>query len=73
MEEKTIKQLYNEGAAAFNKYVATHNIEQFTNDATDICKRYGNGVNACGLMLWWSARVQGLHDAYLGGANNECD
>ena len=21
-----------------------------------------------GLVFWWSARVQGLHDAYLGGA-----
>lgn len=70
MDEKTIKQLYNEGAAAFNKYLATHDIEQFTDNAADICKRYGNGTDVCGLMLWWSARVNEIHRNYIGGALN---
>ena len=68
--EQRIKDMYNEGAVAFKKYVSTRNIEQFSNDAIDICKRYGNDVDACGLMIWWSARVQGLHDAYVRGAIN---
>ena len=70
MDEKTVKALYNEGAVAFNKYLATHNIEQFTDDAADICKRYSNGVDVCGLMLWWTARVNTIHQNYIGGALN---
>lgn len=70
MDEKTIKALYNEGAVAFNKYLATHNIAQFTDDASEICKRYGNGVAVNGLMIWWSARVNELHQQYIGGALN---
>ena len=68
--EQTIKDMYNEGAVAFKKYVSTRNIEQFTNDAAEICKRYGYSVEVCSLMTWWGARVQGLHDAYLRGAIN---
>ena len=70
MEEK-IKNMYNEGAIAFKKYTTTHNIEQFTDDATEICKKYGNDTVVCGLMLWWSARVNEIHKAYIGGVLNE--
>lgn len=68
--EQRIKDMYNEGATAFKKYERTRNIEQFTNDATEICKRYGNESDVCSLMIWWGARVQCLHDAYVGGALN---
>ena len=63
-ESERIKSMYNEGAVAFKKYTTTHDIAQFTNDAADICKRYENATDVCGLMIWWSARVQGLHDEY---------
>ena len=69
MEEK-IKNMYNEGAVAFKKYTATHDIAQFTDDAAEICKKYGNDTVVCGLMLWWSARVNEIHQAYIGGAVN---
>lgn len=70
MNEKRIKDMYNEGAVAFKKYTATHNIKQFTDDAAEICKRYGNDTVVCGLMLWWTARVNELHEEYAGGLIN---
>lgn len=69
MEEK-IKNMYNEGAVAFKKYLETHNIEQFTDNAAEICKRYGNDTVVCGLMIWWSARVNEIHQTYIGGVLN---
>jgi hypothetical protein len=70
MDEKRIKDMYNEGAVAFKKYCTTHNIAQFTDDAAEICKRYGNDTVVCGLMLWWSARVNEIHQGYIGGVTN---
>lgn len=70
MNEDDIKNMYNEGAVAFKKYLSTHDIAQFTNDAADICKRYGYGIDVKGLMLWWSARVNTIHQKYIGGALN---
>ena len=67
-EEERIKNMYNEGAVAFKEYLKTHDIAKFTEDAAAITKKYGHGTDVCNLMIWWSARVQGLHDAYLGGA-----
>lgn len=70
MNEDDIKNMYNEGAVAFKKYLSTHDIAQFTDDAAEICKRYGNGIDVNGLMLWWSARVNELHQKYIGGVLN---
>ena len=66
-EEERIKNIYNEGAVAFKEYLKTHDIAKFTDDAAEIVKKYDSSTDVCGLMIWWSARVQGLHDAYLGG------
>lgn len=68
MGEKRIKDMYNEGASAFKKYEKTRNIEQFTNDAAEICKRYGHENDVCSLMIWWSARVNQIHQEYIRGA-----
>lgn len=68
MDEKQIKEMYNDGAKAFNEYVKEHDIAKFTENATAIIKKYKNSVEVCGLMIWWSARVQGLHDEYMGGS-----
>ena len=67
-EAERIKNMYNEGAVAFKEYLKTHDIAKFTDDAVAIREKYNNKTDICGLMIWWSARVQGLHDAYLGGA-----
>ena len=67
-EEERIKNMYNEGAVAFKEYLKTRDIAKFTDDAAEIVKKYDSSTDVCGLMIWWSSRVQGLHDAYLGGA-----
>lgn len=72
MEEK-IKDIYNAAWKIYKEYLADHNIAKFTDSAAELCKRYGNGTDVCGLMIWWSARVQGLHDAYLRGDTNGCN
>ena len=65
--EKRIKNMYNDAAKAFNEYLTNHDIEEFTNDLVAIRERYNNEADVQGLVFWWSARVQGLHDEYLGG------
>ena len=67
MGEKRIKDMYNEAAVAFKNYTKTHNIAQFTDEAAEICQKYGNETDVCGLMIWWSARVNGLHQEYMRG------
>ena len=69
MEER-IKNIYNEAWRAYKEYLATRDISKFTDDAADICKRYGHKTDVCGLMIWWSARVNELHQGYIGGALN---
>ena len=66
MEER-IKKMYNAAAKLFNQYLKDHDIARFTNSAAALVQEYGNETDVCGLMIWWSARVQGLHDEYLGG------
>lgn len=73
MDEKRIKAMYNDAAKAFNEYLEKHDIAQFTENAAAICKKYNHESDVCNLMIWWSARVQGLHDEYLGGLNNGCN
>ena len=70
MEEKIIKDVYNQGAIAFKKYIETRDIEQFAKDAAEINKKYGKEVDACGLMGWWAQRVDDMHKLYVGGKAN---
>ena len=68
MGEKQIKEMYNEGAKAFNEYLKEHDIAKFTENATAIIEKYEKSTAVCGLMIWWGARVQCLHDEYMGGS-----
>ena len=65
--EKRIKNMYNDAAKAFNEYLTNHDIEEFTNSLVAIREKYNNEADVVDLVFWWSARVQGLHDEYLGG------
>lgn len=63
--EKRIKNMYNDAAKAFNEYLTNHDIEGFTNNAVALVEKYGHCSDIHNLMIWWSARVKGLHDEYM--------
>ena len=63
--EDRIKNLYNEAWKIYKQYLLTHDIAEFTDNASELVKKYGHDTDACYLMIWWSARVQGLHDSWL--------
>jgi len=54
MEER-IKNMYNDAAKAFNKYLVEHDIEKFTNNLVAICEKYDNKADICGLIFWWQS------------------
>lgn len=66
-EEERIKGMYNDAAKLFKEYLTDHDIAKFTDKAAEINKKYGCGTDVCGLMIWWSARVNGLHQEYMRG------
>lgn len=65
MEER-IKNMYNDAWKIYKDYLANRNIAAFTDSASELCKKYDNKPDICNLLIWWSARVQGLHDKYKG-------
>ena len=65
MEER-IKNMYNDAWKIYKDYLTSHNIAKFTDEAAELCKKYDNKPDICNLLIWWSARVQGLHDKYKG-------
>lgn len=68
--EKRIMDMYNDAWKIYKEYLRTHNITKFTDDAAALCKKYNHETDVCNLMIWWSARVQSLHDEYM-RTNNE--
>ena len=63
--EKRIMDMYNDAWKIYKEYLRTHNITKFTDDAAALCKKYNHETDVCNLMIWWSARVQSLHDEYM--------
>lgn len=68
--EKRIMEMYNDAWKVYKKYLATHDMEQFNKDIQELVKKYGCKPDIKDLVIWFVARVQGLHDAYM-RTNNE--
>ena len=66
MEER-IKAMYNDCAKAFNSYLLNHNIQEYNQTIEELCRKYNAEPDIKGLLFWWAARVQGLHDEYVRG------
>lgn len=65
--EKRIMDMYNDAWKIYKEYLAKHDIAKFTENAAALTEKYGCETDVCNLMIWWSARVQGLHDEYMEG------
>ena len=65
--EKRIMDMYNDAWKVYKRYLATHDMEQFNKDMQELVKKYECQPDIQGLAIWFMARVQGLHDEYLGG------
>lgn len=71
--EDRIKGMYNDAWKIYKQYLLSHNIAQFTEDGAALCEKYGHETDVCNLMIWWSARVQGIHDEYMRSMGNGCN
>lgn len=60
-----ITYMYNDAWKIYKVYLANHDIAAFTDNAVKLCEKYDRKTDICDLMIWWSARVQGLHDEYM--------
>lgn len=65
--EKRIMDMYNDAWKVYKRYLATHDMEQFNKDMQELVEKYEGQPDIQGLAIWFMARVQGLHDEYLGG------
>ena len=57
--------MYNDAWKIYKDYLRTHDIAKFTDDAAVLVNKYNGNTDICNLMIWWSARVQGLHEGYM--------
>lgn len=64
MEER-IKKIYNECWLVYKKYLATRNLAMFNQEMAYLTDKFENEADVTGLAVWFGARVQGLHDAYV--------
>lgn len=64
MEER-ITYMYNDAWKIYKEYLSNHDIAKFTDNAARLYEKYDHKTDICNLMIWWSARVQGLHDEYM--------
>lgn len=65
-----IKKMYNAAWLIYKEYLENRDIAKFTDNLVKLKQQYGCEPDVEGLVFWWSARVQGLHDEYLGGKSN---
>lgn len=63
MEER-IKNIYNDCWKIYKQYLSDHNMSEYNLHAKELIDKYGGQPDIEGIMFWWAARVQGLHDAY---------
>lgn len=69
--EKRIMDMYNDAWKIYKEYLSNHDIAAFTDNAAALCAKFNHDTDICNLMIWWSARVQGLHDEYMGRLKND--
>lgn len=70
MEER-IKNMYNDAWKIYKEYLSNHDVAAFTDNAAELCTKFNHDTDICNLMIWWSARVQGLHDQYMRLSNEK--
>lgn len=63
MEER-IKAIYNDCWGIYKKYLSNHNMALWNQNMEAMMKKYDNQPDICGLLIWFSSRVQTLHDEW---------
>lgn len=69
MEER-IKSMYNDCARAFNAYLSNRNMREYNLTIQELCRKYDAAPDIKGLLFWWAAIVNGIHQEYIGGAKH---
>lgn len=46
------------------KYLSNHNMALWNQNMEAMMKKYDNQPDICGLLIWFSGRVQTLHDEW---------
>lgn len=63
MEER-IKAIYNDCWGIYKKYLSNHDMSLWNQNMEIMMKKYNNQPDICGLLIWFSGRVQTLHDEW---------
>lgn len=65
MKER-IKGIYNDCWMIYKQYLGNHNMKQYNDATQDLMKKYDYQPDICNLLIWWSSKVNALHDEYTG-------
>lgn len=73
MEER-IKNIYNDCARNFNKYLADHNMAAYNDRSQKLVEKYNKQSDIIDLLLWFAPRVNTLHEEWRNsnGSNSKC-
>lgn len=66
-KEERIKAIYNDCWAIYKQYLADHDMGKYNLHKDELFAKYNGETDIEGLLFWWAARVQGLHDEYVRG------
>lgn len=64
-KEERIKAIYNDCWAIYKQYLADHDMGKYNLHKDELYEKYNGEPDIEGLLFWWAARVQGLHDEYM--------
>lgn len=62
--EKRIKNIYNDCARNFNKYLLDHDMTAYNMRSIDLMEKYGRQSDIADLLLWFAPRVNALHEEW---------
>ena len=63
--EKRIMDMYNDAWKIYKEYLKTHDIAKYTDAAAALYNKYGYEADIGGLLVWWAARVNAIHNEYM--------
>lgn len=69
--ENRISGIYNDCWKIYKDYLRGYDMDRYNQQAQELIKKYGCESDIKDMIIWFSPKINKLHDIYVKGVNNK--